>query len=176
MDDDIRLLPESLLKKPWILDADIVGFKLLLPTQRIQHAGGIYQQGEITHRGYGQIDMGQFKEPQYVCHVTTSMAFIKRKVFEKIGLFAEDYPGLQFEDVDFSFRALKAGFKILYWPSPVIHLESQTKRTLPEFNERFLDNYVELKRRYLNGEFINILMEYPKHYGGSGRLSETVRV
>ncbi len=51
--------------------------------------------------------------------ITGACMFIKREIFEKIGLFDEDY-FLYWEDVDFCQRALKAGFKILCVNQPLV--------------------------------------------------------
>ena len=54
---------------------------------------------------------------------------IKKKVFDKIGYFDEKF-FISCEDVDFCFRAMRAGLKVLYWPNAkAIHLEGATRGT-----------------------------------------------
>lgn len=48
----------------------------------------------------------------YVNWVSFPCVYIKREVFDEIGYFDEDYSGYGFEDLDFCFRARRAGFKI----------------------------------------------------------------
>lgn len=164
MDDDVFLWPETFRDLNYYLDhADIFGFKLLYPDKRIQHAGGFYKDGNIFHFGSGEEDRGQYNEPRYVCHVTTSLCYIKNHVLKEIGQMATDYPGMQFEDVDFNMRALKAGFKILYTGAPATHLESASKRFLPNFNEKLKENQAEVQRRFFNDDaFTAKLQELPQ--------------
>jgi len=58
-------------------------------------------------------------QPQETNHATGCAMLIKRAVFEKIGFLPEDY-FMYFEDIDFSLKARKAGFKIFYQPEAVI--------------------------------------------------------
>jgi O-antigen biosynthesis protein len=146
-DDDIVLYPDTFKDLEDNFDkADIFGFKLLFPSRKIQHAGGFITE-TIGHRGFGE-DQDTYNEPEFVDHVTASLMYIKKEVIEKIGGMATDYPGYQFEDVDFNIRAKKAGFKIMYLPGKAIHYESFTKKLDPEFNEKLNLNYAEIKRRY----------------------------
>lgn len=146
-DDDIILLEDTfeLLEKHYD-EADIFGFKLLFPDKTVQHAGGFITDS-IGHRGFGE-PADAYSEPEEVDHVTASLMYIKRKVLDKVSTMATDYPGYQFEDVDFNIRAKKAGFKIMYLPGVAIHYESATKKQDPEFNKKLMQNYDEIKRRY----------------------------
>ena len=164
MDDDVFLWPETFRDLNYYLDrADIFGFKLLYPDKRIQHAGGVYKDSEILHIGNGQPDGAEFNEAKYVCHVTTSLCYIKNHVIKALGGMATDYKGIQFEDVDFNMRALKAGFKILYTGFPATHLESASKRYLPNFTAKMHENQDETKRRFFGDRsFIKMLEGYPQ--------------
>lgn len=162
MDDDIFLPPKIRIPTELYGKGDIFGFKLLFPNGTIQHAGGVYMGGGIRHRYFGEADNGQADHAAYVCHVTTSFCYIKSAVLKELKGMAMDYKGLQFEDVDFCFRALKAGFKILYVPEMAVHLESASKKSLPLFNTRMAVNYAEIRRRFLEDEsFLNVLQQYP---------------
>lgn len=164
MDDDIRLTEDTFNDFDKYYDkADIFGFKLLFENGLIQHAGGFFKNGGIGHIGWNNKDCGLFNTPYYCCHVTASLIYIKRNVIEKLKGMARDYEGYQFEDVDFSFRALKEGFKMMYLPNKAIHLESESKNTLPDFAEGFEKNYQEVKDRFLKDfEFVKEVESYPK--------------
>lgn len=71
-----------------------------------------------VHRGVDEVDSGQFKRGS-ITLATGCCMLVKREVFEKIGLLDEKY-FLYLEDMDFCYRARKAGFKILFEPQSVI--------------------------------------------------------
>jgi len=60
---------------------------------------------------------------------------IKREVYNNIGLFDEQFGPAYFEDPDFGFRAIKAGYKLGWkYNSPVLHLGHQTFHYQKLFN------------------------------------------
>ena len=71
-------------------------------------------------RGNGQKDTGQFDKPEYIFGACAGAAFYRKEVFEKIGLFDEDFFAY-LEDIDLSFRAQLAGFKCYYEPKAVCY-------------------------------------------------------
>ncbi len=115
LNNDVVVEPnfiESLLEA----DKDIVGvergnirfFKTELPLQK-ESSNGI----DLTHFEY-----------------LSGLAFlVKRKVFEKIGLFDERY-FLYFEDVDFSIKAFEAGFSLCIVRARYTHSTSATSSSL----------------------------------------------
>jgi len=68
-----------------------------------------------SHRGVDEVDKGQYDKQEETDFASGCAMFVKRKVFEKIGLFDKRY-FLYLEDVDFCQRAKQAGFKIIYHP------------------------------------------------------------
>lgn len=163
MDDDVFLRENTFSHIDEQYDkADIFGFKLLYPDGRIQHAGGVADEERIGHIGNGHNDEGQFDKLYYCCHVTTSLCYIKNHVLKQLKGMATDYPGMQFEDVDFNFRALKNGFKLLYTPGPAVHWESASKKFIPRFSEHISASREELiKRHWADKEFVKVITSYP---------------
>lgn len=164
MDDDAFLWPETFRDFNTLYDkADIFGFKLLYPNRTIQHAGGTYKDKGIWHIGNGEEDKGQYNDPRYMAHVTTSLCYIKNHVIKELQGMAEDYPGAQFEDVDFCMRAHKADFKILYTGLPATHMESASKRFTPDFAAKIKLNQEEIKRRFFDDpKFTAQLATFPR--------------
>lgn len=164
MDDDIFLRPTtfSFMNQDKVYEqADIFGFKLLYPDGRIQHAGGYYDGNIVRHYGHTEKDSGQYDVERYVAHATTSLIYIKRHVVADLKGMARDMPGMQFEDVDFCFRSIKAGYKILYTPGDATHLESATKRYMVNFHENMERNWKIVQDKHLgNKEFLNELIRY----------------
>lgn len=103
--------------------AGIFGPKIYYSGQRDQiwYAGSQQRSGVLAAKvpGRGKIDRGQFDECRQVDYVFGASMFIRRQVFERIGLFDERY-FLYLEDLDFCLRARQAGFQLLYTPQACV--------------------------------------------------------
>lgn len=126
LDDDARLLPETFKDfDRYYPHADIFGFRLLNGENgKVLHAGGHVATREdggrmLDHR----TDAGEI--PLYLGHLASAVLYLKRSVVEKMR-FAEDYIGNACEDIDFSFRAVDNGFKLLYIPNSAVHGGTET--------------------------------------------------
>ena len=88
---------------------------------KIWYAGGFvnFVTGNIYHRGLRKTDGEGFDESGEVDYATGCCMLIKREVFENIGLLDERY-FIYGEDVDFSFRTQKAGYKVMFEPQSFI--------------------------------------------------------
>lgn len=72
------------------------------------------------------IDEGQFEKAEYTDYAMGAAMLVKRELIDKIGLFDDDY-FFYYEELDFSHRAIKAGYKILYYPKAhIFHKESNS--------------------------------------------------
>ena len=147
MDDDVRLHANTFRSFVKEYDmADIFGFKLLFADGTIQHGGGVYLgNGCITHREHKKPNREM--NPAYVCHVTASLMYIKGHVIDDLRRM-EKFSGEQFEDVDWNWRALKRGYKIMFLPDSATHLESGTKGSNPEFINQMLISQRELLNKH----------------------------
>lgn len=163
MDDDVEILPGTFdrLEEHYGC-GDILGFMLKFPNDTIQHAGGFYSGGLISHIGFKEPAEIMPDYPYLVCHATASLLWIKRHVYDDLGKMVI-WPGAQYEDVDFSFRALKRGYKICMVPSLAIHAESATKGDSEEFQQKMTTNYEHVIARHCcEPEFCNELETYPR--------------
>ncbi len=108
----------------------ILGGKLLYPDGKtIQHAGGtiVSPRAIPDHYGYRQIDDGRWDELIEPDYVTGALFVIDRAVINAIGLFDEAFFPAYYEEVDYCYRARRAGFRVIYDPRIVaIHYETQT--------------------------------------------------
>lgn len=79
----------------------------------IWFVGGVIDWRNLTafHYGVDEVDRGQFDDNTETDFCTGCAILIKREVLEKIGFFDKRY-FLYFEDVDFSLRAKKVGYKL----------------------------------------------------------------
>lgn len=86
----------------------------------IWYAGGLIDWQNVIgiHRGVDEVDKGQFKRKS-ITFATGCCMLVSQEVFAKIGLLDEKY-FLYLEDMDFSYRAQKAGFKILFEPKAIV--------------------------------------------------------
>ncbi|TFB12214.1 glycosyltransferase family 2 protein [Candidatus Marinimicrobia bacterium MT.SAG.3] len=87
----------------------------------IWYAGGFVNifTGNIYHRGLRKQDDGKYDLSHEVDYATGCCMLIKRELFEKIGLLDEAYY-IYTEDVDFSFKAQAAGYKVVFEPRSLI--------------------------------------------------------
>lgn len=82
--------------------------------------------GHANNVGLGEKDGVRFNKPGFVFLVTGGGGLFKRQVFDKVGLFDEDYFAY-FEDVDLCFRAQLQGFKGWYEPkAKIYHIHKAT--------------------------------------------------
>ena len=128
LNNDIELTPDflsiacdTLEKTP---DAGSIAVKMMNYFSRdiIDDTGNfITKKGGTPYpRGNGQKDSGQFNNSEYIFGACAGAAFYRKEVFEKIGLFDEDFFAY-LEDIDFSFRAQLTGFKCCYEPRAVCY-------------------------------------------------------
>jgi len=88
------------------------------PPDRIWTAGGSFQPWlgfRIHHRGSNEKDRGQYHQPAKIDYAPTCCVLIRREVFRRIGLMDERY-FVYADDVDFMYRARKAGVAMYYLP------------------------------------------------------------
>lgn len=75
--------------------------------------------GLVKHRGIRERDSGQYDSISDTDYVTGCALMMKREVVEKIGLIDPRYIAYA-EDTDFSLRAARAGFRLVYVPRSVM--------------------------------------------------------
>ncbi len=99
--------------------------------------------------GLGQRDDKRFTESREVEFAVSSGLLVKREVFERIGLFDPGYR-FYYEDVDFSKRARKAGFRIRFAPeAKMYHKEVMELSRTPEFHYTWGESFSRYYRRHV---------------------------
>lgn len=89
--------------------------------QVLWYAGGSIDWRHLAadHRGVDEVDRGQFDDLQPVDFATGCCLLIPRQVIELVGLLDEAL-FLYAEDVDYSLRVKKAGYKLLFAPEAIV--------------------------------------------------------
>lgn len=81
------------------------------------YAGGIIDWDNIysSHRGVDEVDKGQYDKVCETDFANGACVIVRSEVFKKIGYLDSSF-FLYWEDADFSQRAKKFGYKIMYFP------------------------------------------------------------
>ena len=118
-----------------MLKMGAVGARLLLPDGRIQHAG-------VVHGYYNRMPGPAFKLAAAADHgylsytkvsrnysaVTAACMLTSRTLFESLGGFDEQDFAVAYNDVDYCYRLLEAGYRVAYCPqAELVHHEGASR-------------------------------------------------
>ncbi len=126
--EDLREHPEAAASNPKLLEFH--------RREHLDGAGDLYTWwGMANRRGHGELDQGQYDRAEAVFGVCAAVAVYRRAAVERVGGLDEDFFAY-LEDVDWSMRALLAGFQCRYQPRALAyHMGSATLGSGPsEFN------------------------------------------
>ena len=114
-------------------DVGIVGAKLYYPDKTIQHGGvviGIGGAAGHIFTGLGEEDEGYFSRAvcaQNLSAVTAACMLVKRKAYEEVGGFEEEFQ-VAFNDIDFCLKVREKGYLVVYNPyASLFHYESKSR-------------------------------------------------
>ena len=154
LNNDIELEPDFISKAietfENIADADFIAVKMLNFFQRdvIDDTGDFIKSfgGSPLVRGRGEKDFGQYDKPGFIFGACAGAAFYKTELFEKAGMFDEDFFAY-LEDVDLSFRFQLSGFKCYYNPEIICyHKRGETTKNFTGWETYFSEkNLVSLR-------------------------------
>jgi GT2 family glycosyltransferase len=128
---------------------------MMSSSQVIASAGGMginLYTGFIYDIGSGEVDKEQYDQPKFVTSCA-GLVLVKKEIFSRIGWFDEIFNPYGWEDVDFSLRARKKGYKILYVPKAVIYHKGGKLgrgKALPEYEKYKARNLFILMKRHTN--------------------------
>jgi hypothetical protein len=136
LNNDTLVAPDFLSKMVGVAESDAkigaVNPKILYfePNDRIWFAGGFYKPWWSTGkvRGQNRRDVGKYNETREISFATGCAFLIKTGVVRQIGLLDEVF-FLGFEDLDWTMRAMQAGFRAFYVGSSVIWHKSSYDTT-----------------------------------------------
>jgi len=148
MDNDVEAIDPQWMQK--LLNelgrqprAGIVAPKLLFPGEprRIECAGiGISRTGRVKYLGRGEpSDDPRFNRRRTLQAAISACWMMKADVFERCGFLDEAFNPVQYEDLDYCYRARSEGFEVLYTPDPeFVHYENVTTDGSRELNFKYL--------------------------------------
>lgn len=92
---------------------------------------GKFQRGFLIHRA-GDIDKGN------TLWVSGGSAMFRKSIWYRLGGFDPLYDPFYWEDIDLSYRALKAGYKIVFEPRSIVVHEHEKGVVQTQFKESFI--------------------------------------
>jgi GT2 family glycosyltransferase len=133
----------------------IVGPKLIYPSPpyRIQFAGGaVTPTGWVQFCGRGDPrDAPQWNQPRDVQCLISACWMMPKTLHQKLGPLDEQFNPLQFEDIDYCYRARDAGYRVRYLPSvEMYHFENVTSDGTATINYKYvtIKNGMKFKRKW----------------------------
>ncbi len=136
----------------------------------------IYPDGQNRGRGTGQVDRGQFDQEEEALFPDGCAALYRREVFDRIGLFDEDFFAYG-DDAELGLRARLGGWRAIYAPRAIaLHHHSQS---LGAYSPQKVF-YVERNRVWLALKLFpfSLLMWNPFYFGArvlAGVLASAMR-
>lgn len=125
----------------------------------IWYAGGVIDRKNVysSHRGVDEVDKGQYDKAVETDFANGACMIIRRNVFENIGLMDARY-FLYWEDADFSEKARRVGFKVMYFPGTYLwhKVSSSTGGSGSPTNDYFLTR----NRLYFAKEFTSFRTKF----------------
>jgi GT2 family glycosyltransferase/glycosyltransferase involved in cell wall biosynthesis len=137
-----------------------VGARLLFPDGRVQHAGVLHgvHLGKPGHAfrlmsGRKEGYQGYAKVTRNYGALTAACMLTSRRLFQQSGGFEENHFGIAYNDVDYCYRLVDAGYRMVYCPSAeLVHHEGVSRGTedhLPEV-AAFVQKYRHRQEPYYN--------------------------
>jgi GT2 family glycosyltransferase len=132
----------------------IAGPKLIYPFPPflIQCAGGaVSPTGRVFFRGRGEPREAAFNRREEVQCLISACWLMRRELVEDVGGLDEAYNPVQFEDIDYCYRARERGWRVLYEPSAELyHFENVTTSGSATINSPYqiVKNGMRFKRRW----------------------------
>jgi GT2 family glycosyltransferase len=113
--------------------------RFLKDKERLNDGGGCkirFWLGETTPVGFGEIDRGQYEQPTD-CIACGGAMLTRADVFRELGGFDSKFDPFGPEDLDFSLRMQKAGYRALYVPGSVVYHEVSHSFEGGDYTEKY---------------------------------------
>ena len=144
IDGEGKFLPESKrsIPTPLVSLYRLTGLSKLFPKSRV-----------FNKYNLGYLDENETNEVDVLCG---AFLFIRNEVFNTVGLLDEDF-FMYGEDIDYSYRIGKAGYKIFYFPgTTTIHFKGEsTKKSSIKYHHTFYKAMSIFARKHFGGKIFN---------------------
>jgi len=152
LDNDTEILEDTLTNVMDFIKKEnsnlVVQLKLVYPNGLIDSCGGL-----ISDLGY-PVELNRNSKANEKCFEIKEIFYAKgaamlvnRRIFKELGEFDKDF-FYGYDDTDFSFRALKRGYKVVFFPATVIHHEHGSFSKDLRSREIRLTYFLESRRLY----------------------------
>jgi GT2 family glycosyltransferase len=145
-------------------DTGVVGARLLYPNGTLQHGGVIVGLGSVAGHWFCGMP-GEFRGPmgrlavrQSLAAVTGACMLISRRCLEAVGDFDEENFAIAYNDIDFSLRAGRAGFRVVWTPFATLYHHESASRGSDETSaniERFRREQNALRAKYGLADYVD---------------------
>ena len=151
LDNDTELLPDTIFKAVEFIKQNqntIVQLKLVYPNGLIDSCGGVLDElGYPIELGRGDKSAENCFEVREILYAKGASLLVSKKIFDELKGFDTEY-FYGYDDTDFSFRALKRGYKVVFFPATVIHHEHGALPKDLRSREIRLTYFLESRRLY----------------------------
>jgi len=162
IDGSGAFLPESKrgIPSPWAALSKMAGLSSLFPSSKIFAE---------YHKGYLSPD-----ENNPVEVLAGAFMLFKKSVLDKIGLFDEDF-FMYGEDIDLSYRAIKAGYRNYYFAdSSIIHFKGESTIKDETYVKRFYKAMVQFAKKHFNPSYGFVLKAFINVGVSFARMASTL--
>ena len=123
------------LPTPFVAFCKMSGLSALFPKSR---TFGRYYMRYLDEREANPIEI-----------MSGACMFLRRSVLEKVGLLDEDF-FMYGEDIDISYRILKAGYKNYFLPSPILHYKGKSTQ---KSTYRYVHTFYQAMQLFFNKHY-----------------------
>ena len=123
------------LPTPFVAFCKMSGLSSLFPKS---HLFGKYYMRYLNERESNQIEI-----------MSGAYMFLRKKVIEEVGLLDEDF-FMYGEDIDLSYRILKAGYKNYFLPSPILHYKGESTH---KSTYRYVHTFYQAMQLFFNKHY-----------------------
>ena len=162
LNDDTAALEPNWLKEMLSIcsqnDVGVVGAKLLLSDDTVQHAGITFLKNGAGFHPYQNLpsnESGYFGFLNVIREysaVTGACLLIKKEVFKKVNQFDEKFD-LYYGDSDLCLKVSKLGYSVVYTPFAFLRHDGSSK--IKEYATSFftVENYLDFKKKWISSEY-----------------------